>query len=554
MRFLSILRIGLISLTMMIGGRAIYLQSEAWQRERLTNELCELVGNYLETSAVRSAFEGMQQGIARSSYPDACINVIDEGKHYSPDCIKADTNYQLTMCKVEGNKGIRAEIDYPTIPFFTLKLLTVWLSLWTFMLISLIITRAGVAYLAKRITEELHSRLFAEEDKQKENGQIARAVHWLALKSGVLRAVRDQTNQFDSQIREFENKIRTEALLRARNEADAERSQKQLERVRQLQHDIRSPLSALLSLEEMIGGDELSRQTLASGIRGIQRMLDDLNQEEEDESATTLTLLEVVAEEAVILMRPRFSAMKQANLSLEYDSRNLSPVMANSDGLKRVLDNLLENALDAITTGGNVRITVFQDGPSCKITLEDDGCGISPTIIPKLFSLGATFGKINGTGRGLYHCKKRIEIWKGHIECSSLLRGTQITITLPRVQGGAGFVGLPKSKRLWIIDDDPEVAISLRQAGYEIVGLALSYEEGSKLLKSDLPMDVLVLVDYRLNNNKKGTDLIAEQSKRHQMFLCTNDFDSAHVIDLAKQVGVRIIPKPLCFLVASIAV
>jgi DNA-binding NarL/FixJ family response regulator len=99
-----------------------------------------------------------------------------------------------------------------------------------------------------------------------------------------------------------------------------------------------------------------------------------------------------------------------------------------------------------------------------------------------------------------------------------------------------------------VIDDDPGIPESLREIGFNVVNWASTYEEGQQLLAREHESDVTILVDHRLNDGLLGTDLIAEHAIRSRVFLCTNDFDNPEVIRRARQVGVQILPKPLCIL------
>ena len=548
MKLSSVLRIGVACLILAVSGRALYLQSEIRQRQRLTSELCSLVAGYLETSADRSAFEGMQQGIARSSYSDACISVVDQGKHYTPDCTEPDTNYQVTLCKVEGNRGVQAQILYKVAPLFSLALWVAWLSLWAATVFVLTASRAGSTYFAKRITEELRVRLFGEVSGQGKEGPIARVAQWLVVKSGILSGVRTQTERFESQIREYEGKIRTEAILRVQKEMEVQKSKERLEEIKKIRHDLDSPLSSFLSVQDKFVGDELSRKALAVGIQKIQRMLDRLGQTEVNPDAPRLTIVETVAEEAVALIRSKFKGVKQVSVFLSYDTAALSPVNATPDGLMRILNNLLENAFDASSTGGKILVRVSSEDSHCKISVDDEGCGVSPEVVPRLFEKGATFGKVNGTGYGLYESKDLIESWKGTIQMEPLERGTRFIISLPKLQVSTAFVGLPKVTRLWVIDDDRSVSETLDESGFEVVESALTYDDGRSLLNKPIPANVAVLVDFRLDAQQLGTDLIAGHKAVQQIYLCTSDFDNPEVIKKARQIGVRIIPKSLCYL------
>jgi signal transduction histidine kinase len=110
--------------------------------------------------------------------------------------------------------------------------------------------------------------------------------------------------------------------------------------------------------------------------------------------------------------------------------------------LERVLSNLINNSFDSLSTDtGKICVSLHKienqtaksiTGDFLKISVSDNGSGIPSEIIPKLMNYGTTFGKLGGTGLGLYHARQSIESWGGKITIESLLgSGTTVTMTLP---------------------------------------------------------------------------------------------------------------------------
>jgi hypothetical protein len=321
-----------------------------------------------------------------------------------------------------------------------------------------------------------------------------------------------------------------------------------VEKVKEIRHDIRSPLSSLQAIYDKLKVNEgATTKALATAIRRIQLLMDDLNQVDRISEEPKLVIAEVVAEELALLMAPKFREGKSATLALDYRTEALSPIMVGEKEFQAAIENLLENAFDAISYEGRIRLEVGSNGGQCIVSVEDDGSGVAPENIERLFSRGGTFGKVNGLGLGLFHTKKNVERWGGGISCTLLDRGTRFTFTIPLAQTGVVFSGLPKERRLKVIDDDLQVPDALRKAGFEILEAASNYAEGREVLGRGAGEDFSILVDQRLDGDFLGTDLIAQQSSRRKIFLCTNNFDDLEIVSLARAVGVKIIPKPLCF-------
>ena len=100
--------------------------------------------------------------------------------------------------------------------------------------------------------------------------------------------------------------------------------------------------------------------------------------------------------------------------------------------LKRIISNLINNAVQAIDGPGNVSITLHRFPTQTKIRIQDNGRGISSKILPDLGKMGATFYKSSGLGMGLYHCKNSLERIGGTFSIkSSLGEGSEVLLTIP---------------------------------------------------------------------------------------------------------------------------
>ncbi len=101
--------------------------------------------------------------------------------------------------------------------------------------------------------------------------------------------------------------------------------------------------------------------------------------------------------------------------------------------LQQVFLNLLINARDAMSNGGTVTIRSFHKDFKAYIEFEDDGPGIAPEHMSKLFTAFFTTKEAGkGTGLGLAICQKIISNHHGEIKVESELnRGTKFIIVLP---------------------------------------------------------------------------------------------------------------------------
>jgi signal transduction histidine kinase len=124
-------------------------------------------------------------------------------------------------------------------------------------------------------------------------------------------------------------------------------------------------------------------------------------------------------------------------IHLDMDLRYRGKVFLDPQRMERVLTNLLNNAVDAMPEGGELRVSIRDaGGGTVALLVSDTGVGIAPDRIGAIFEPFVTHGKKKGTGLGLAIVKQIIDNHGGAIVCESEPgRGTTFTITLPAASG-----------------------------------------------------------------------------------------------------------------------
>jgi two-component system NtrC family sensor kinase len=109
-------------------------------------------------------------------------------------------------------------------------------------------------------------------------------------------------------------------------------------------------------------------------------------------------------------------------------------VQGNFHDLQQVLTNVLLNARDAVADGGNIWINAEENGPNVIIKIKDDGKGIAPEMIGRIFEpLVTTKRGQGGTGLGLAITRRIVHASDGEVTVESTPgNGAEFTITLPR--------------------------------------------------------------------------------------------------------------------------
>jgi len=125
-------------------------------------------------------------------------------------------------------------------------------------------------------------------------------------------------------------------------------------------------------------------------------------------------------------------------LVLEANSGPLCPIEIDVPLIRRLLLNLVSNAIKYTMSEGRVSITLSDAGENVKVSVLDSGCGIEPEEIPNLFR---EFYRLanpvsqEGSGLGLTISKKIVDAHGGEIEVQSTPgEGSRFSFTLPRSQ------------------------------------------------------------------------------------------------------------------------
>ncbi|MBN4072941.1 ATP-binding protein, partial [Crocinitomix catalasitica] len=109
-------------------------------------------------------------------------------------------------------------------------------------------------------------------------------------------------------------------------------------------------------------------------------------------------------------------------------------IWADKDLLLRVFNNLIKNAIQAVSAGesGKIRLRLVEGGDSYLVSVQDNGKGISQEQKENIF-LPYFTTKSTGTGLGLAMSKQIVEGMKGRIWFESELnKGTTFYVSFPK--------------------------------------------------------------------------------------------------------------------------
>lgn len=215
--------------------------------------------------------------------------------------------------------------------------------------------------------------------------------------------------------------------------------------IRQITHDIKTPLIVLKAAtsDKTIANHPEWGDLLSQSVSRLHQIVAEFNTKlVDDKKRESHEFHPVLVVEEIM---KQFNGLYTENIDIEYKNNITSnfKVLAIGDEVRffRVIQNIMNNAVEA-TGQSNLsirRILVTNDlsDTSITFTIEDNGPGFPTEIEKDLGQEGATFGKVNGSGLGLYHAVKTLEDFSGAISFSKSQTenygGAKIIIQLPLV-------------------------------------------------------------------------------------------------------------------------
>ncbi len=200
-------------------------------------------------------------------------------------------------------------------------------------------------------------------------------------------------------------------------------------------HEIRNPLTSIKMLVQaalednsVLFADDL--QVIEGEIRRVERLLQtflDLSRPSKAERRPTD--LNQLVQQVAGLMHGRAERQRiTVEVDLPPDGLN---VCVDAEQCRQVLVNVCLNAIDAMPTGGLLRLAARASDSGVRIEVSDTGCGVPEPLLPRLFEPFLS-SKDTGLGLGLMISKRIVEAHGGTITVSNRReRGARVVITLP---------------------------------------------------------------------------------------------------------------------------
>ncbi|WP_263381717.1 sensor histidine kinase [Granulicella arctica] len=255
------------------------------------------------------------------------------------------------------------------------------------------------------------------------------------------------------------------ALITLRDMESAEKLEQELEVSRRLVaigrltagvgHEVKNPINAMVLhlelLRSKLAGDN------GDAARGAQRHVDILAGEMQRLDRVVQTLADFTRPMELHLgeydlrrliatvVELTGTEMSENGVQIEIKAAVPLTVCVDNDLIRQALLNLLLNAMQAMPRGGLIRIEARREGQNAVIEVIDEGEGISPELLPRIFDLYFTT-KTMGSGIGLAMTYRILQMHGGALEVrsstnprpDSLSAGTTFTLRLPVISASSG--------------------------------------------------------------------------------------------------------------------
>jgi signal transduction histidine kinase len=344
-------------------------------------------------------------------------------------------------------------------------------------------------------------------------GEVTYIIHRVEDVTEFIRLKQQGREQqvFNEALRIHNERMESEVYLRARERDEAQAANRAKDDfLAMLGHELRNPLAAIASATEILkrigattGAAGQSRAVIERQVRHLKRLVDDLLDAARVQAGkVTLNRKPVDLADAVhqaVAMLHGTDALADHKIDVDADSVGIN---VDPTRLEQILVNLLTNAVKFTPAGRAIRVGVRAEADTAVLVVEDEGIGIAPEVLPRIFDLffqgeRSAARSEGGLGIGLTLVKKLTELHGGRVEARTggPGLGSTFVIRLPRVllPGSVARRASPRvaaHRRVLVIEDNADARDMLKTwlelEGHHVLEAA-NGAEGVKILLSERP-------------------------------------------------------------------
>ncbi len=253
-----------------------------------------------------------------------------------------------------------------------------------------------------------------------------------------------------------------------------------------LAHELRNPLAPIsngLQLLKLQGVDpdtmQQTTEMMERQVVHLVRLVDDLL-----DVSRVITGKMTFKKEPVELRQIVQRAIEETQVTIDARGHELMlslparPIIVDADShrLSQVVTNLLDNAAKYSEHPSRIWLSVERQGDEAVIRVKDEGIGISPELLPNVFSLFVQADRSlarskGGLGIGLNVVKRIVEMHGGTVEAASagLGKGSEFRVRLPESKTGPHVskpcpgtdLGQMTQRRILVVDDNVDAAVTV---------------------------------------------------------------------------------------------
>jgi len=325
-----------------------------------------------------------------------------------------------------------------------------------------------------------------------------------------------------------ERKRAEEDLKKARIEAENANLAKS-EFLSRMSHELRTPMNSILGFAQLLYMGDLhpkQKKSVRHILRSGQILLDlinevlDISRIEAGHLYLSMepVLMKDIVREMIDVVYP-LATKNKIKIKVTELCNNKFYVNADKQRLKQVLLNLLTNSIKYSRSGGKVTICTDliqkNDMPLIRVSITDNGSGISPEDLKKIFTpferLGAEKTETEGSGLGLTVVKKLIEAMGGHIGAESI-----------KETGSTFWFELPQ---------DECKLVNIDQATLSEMSSSLSSKKG-KILYIEDTISNIELVEQIIASQRSGIKLVTSMNGKDVVKLVSEIVPDLILLDL----------------------
>jgi signal transduction histidine kinase len=212
-----------------------------------------------------------------------------------------------------------------------------------------------------------------------------------------------------------------------------------------LAHDLRSPLTAIrgkLEAALLPGSSTDPTERIVSAIEELDRLSNFLNTSldvsEARADALRLSPAEIDLASLVCAIADFFEpSFSERGCSLQVRIAEAVHVSADAALLHRVIANLLDNEIKHLPPSRTVCVSVQKGHETAILTIEDDGPGFDPEVLPHLFERRVKGKTSRGHGLGLAFVQAVVRVHGGSVDATNRVGdGIRISVSLPLLKRG----------------------------------------------------------------------------------------------------------------------